>query len=116
MAVGHIQFVAREWLSREGKIRHAKRTLPAVPRLKGGRHESGPMFLELPGGGNEMKTRSPAQGGASRDGSLGKTANSDADYTAIEAALSYIPANDRDTWLRMGMAVKPELGEDGFVL
>ncbi|CAJ0777718.1 AAA family ATPase [Ralstonia chuxiongensis] len=32
----------------------------------------------------------------------------------IGAALSYVPANSRDTWVRMGMAVKAELGEDGF--
>jgi putative DNA primase/helicase len=63
-----------------------------------------------------MKTRNPARGGVSRDAALGMAANSDADYTAIEAALSYIPANNRDTWLRMGMAIKCELGEGGFSL
>lgn len=31
----------------------------------------------------------------------------------IRAALAYVPAHDRDMWLRMGMAVKSELGEDG---
>ena len=34
----------------------------------------------------------------------------------IQAALSYIPAHDRDLWLRMGMAVKSELGEAGFAV
>lgn len=37
-------------------------------------------------------------------------------YETIRAALSYIPAQDRDIWVRMGMAVKSELGEDGFAL
>jgi hypothetical protein len=32
-----------------------------------------------------MKTRNPARGGVSRDAALGMAANSDADYTAIEA-------------------------------
>jgi putative DNA primase/helicase len=32
----------------------------------------------------------------------------------IREALSFIPAEDRETWVRMGMAVKNELGEDGF--
>ena len=32
----------------------------------------------------------------------------------IEAALHAIPADARETWLRMGMAVKSELGEAGF--
>lgn len=36
------------------------------------------------------------------------------DRDRIIAALSYIPANDRDLWVKMGMAVKAELGEDGF--
>jgi hypothetical protein len=38
------------------------------------------------------------------------------DYEVIRTALFYIPAHDRDTWLRMGMAIKSELGEDGFPL
>src|ERR1700676_1387871 len=33
---------------------------------------------------------------------------------SIRAALAHIPAHDRDLWVRMGMAVKAELGEDGF--
>jgi putative DNA primase/helicase len=32
----------------------------------------------------------------------------------IAHALSFVPANDRDTWIAMGMAVKAELGEAGF--
>lgn len=38
-----------------------------------------------------------------------------ADTSRIVAALSYIPANARETWVKMGMAVKSELGDDeGF--
>jgi putative DNA primase/helicase len=32
----------------------------------------------------------------------------------VRSALAYVPAHDRETWLRMGMAVKAELGDDGF--
>ena len=32
----------------------------------------------------------------------------------IRKALAFIPAEDRDTWLRMGMAIKSELGDNGF--
>jgi len=32
----------------------------------------------------------------------------------IESALSFIPADHRETWIAMGMAVKSELGEAGF--
>lgn len=32
----------------------------------------------------------------------------------IESALSFIPADDRETWVAMGMAVKSELGDGGF--
>jgi len=32
----------------------------------------------------------------------------------IRDALAHIPADDRDTWVRIGMAVKSELGEGGF--
>lgn len=32
----------------------------------------------------------------------------------IRDALQYVPAHDRETWLKMGMAVKSELGDDGF--
>ncbi len=38
------------------------------------------------------------------------------DLRQIEAALSYIPAHDRDTWCKIGMAVKSELGDTGFDL
>jgi putative DNA primase/helicase len=34
----------------------------------------------------------------------------------IRAALSFVPAYDRDIWLRMGMAVKSALGDDGYSL
>ncbi|KVU84293.1 hypothetical protein WK76_25055 [Burkholderia ubonensis] len=33
--------------------------------------------------------------------------------SAVRAALSYVPAHDRDTWVRMGYAVKHGLGESG---
>lgn len=29
-------------------------------------------------------------------------------------ALSFVPPHDRDTWVKMGMAIKSEFGEDGF--
>lgn len=32
----------------------------------------------------------------------------------IREALNYIPAHDRDLWVKMAMAVKSELGDDGF--
>lgn len=32
----------------------------------------------------------------------------------IEKALHYIPAHDRDTWVAIGMAIKSELGEEGY--
>src|ERR1700704_1609943 len=35
-------------------------------------------------------------------------------HDSIRAALAYVPAHDRETWLRMAMAVKAELGDDGF--
>lgn len=34
----------------------------------------------------------------------------------IESALSYVSAHDRETWVAMAMAVKHELGDDGFDL
>jgi putative DNA primase/helicase len=34
----------------------------------------------------------------------------------IRAALSHVPADSRDTWIQMGMAVKAELGDSGFDL
>jgi putative DNA primase/helicase len=38
------------------------------------------------------------------------------DRNEIRTAISYIPADDRDTWVLIGMAVKSELGNDGFDL
>ncbi len=40
-----------------------------------------------------------------------------ANYTnieTIEQALSFIPADDRDTWIKCGMAIKAELDDAGF--
>jgi putative DNA primase/helicase len=34
----------------------------------------------------------------------------------VERALGFIPAQDRDTWVKVGMAVKSELGDVGFDL
>ncbi|SCY38277.1 DUF3987 domain-containing protein [Nitrosospira sp. Nsp13] len=34
----------------------------------------------------------------------------------IRQALSYIPAHDRDLWIKMGMGIKSELGDGGFPL
>jgi putative DNA primase/helicase len=36
------------------------------------------------------------------------------DIDRIREALQFIPACDRDIWLRMGMAIKSELGDTGF--
>ncbi len=36
------------------------------------------------------------------------------DYDNIKNALSYIDPHERDTWFRMGAAIKDELGENGF--
>jgi putative DNA primase/helicase len=41
------------------------------------------------------------------------SANSTSTET-IEQALSFIPADDRDTWIKCGMAIKVELGDAGF--
>ena len=38
------------------------------------------------------------------------------DFNHIREALSFVPATDREIWVRMGMAVKSELGEPGFEL
>lgn len=38
------------------------------------------------------------------------------DFDRTREALSFVPADDRETWWRMGMAVKAELGEPGFDL
>ena len=36
------------------------------------------------------------------------------DIERIREALNFIPAHDRETWLRTGMGIKSEFGEDGF--
>lgn len=36
------------------------------------------------------------------------------DIDRINSALAFVPADDRDTWLKMGMAIKSELGDSGF--
>lgn len=38
------------------------------------------------------------------------------DYDEISRALNHLDPNDRDTWFKMGAAIKDELGEDGFSL
>lgn len=35
---------------------------------------------------------------------------------AIREALSYVPADERETWVLMGMAIRDELGEEGFAI
>ena len=35
-------------------------------------------------------------------------------YETIEQALSFIPAHDRDIWIKCGMALKSEFGDAGF--
>jgi len=34
----------------------------------------------------------------------------------IETALSFIPADDRDTWVQMAMSIKSEMGDAGFAI
>jgi putative DNA primase/helicase len=36
------------------------------------------------------------------------------DLNCVREALSCVPADDRDTWVRMGMAIKSEFGDAGF--
>ncbi|MBK6601042.1 MAG: PriCT-2 domain-containing protein [Betaproteobacteria bacterium] len=38
------------------------------------------------------------------------------DRPRIEVALRHLPADDRALWLRIGMAIKAGMGEDGFDL
>lgn len=38
----------------------------------------------------------------------------DADLPRIESALAYIPANEHDVWIRVGMALYSALGDNGF--
>jgi putative DNA primase/helicase len=35
-------------------------------------------------------------------------------FDRIGTALQFVPADDRDTWLKIGMAIKSELGDSGF--
>jgi len=42
-----------------------------------------------------------------------KQTNGKCDEARIIAALRYVPADDQDIWVEMGMAIKSELGEDG---
>lgn len=35
------------------------------------------------------------------------------DHNEIQSALSFVPSHDRETWVRMAMAVKSELGDNG---
>ena len=37
-------------------------------------------------------------------------------YSQVNAALAFIPAHDRETWLAVGTALKTTFGEDGFAL
>ena len=37
-------------------------------------------------------------------------------FDETRGALSFIPAHDRELWVKMAMAVKSELGDDGFAL
>ncbi len=36
------------------------------------------------------------------------------DLNRIREAVNFVPPDDRDTWLRMGMAIKSEVGDSGF--
>ena len=45
---------------------------------------------------------------------MSNAAHQDLSIEAIADALSFIDSNDRTTWVRMGMAVKSELGQSGF--
>lgn len=38
------------------------------------------------------------------------------DLDRIREAVGFVPPDDRDTWLRMGMAIKSEVGDSGFDL
>jgi putative DNA primase/helicase len=52
--------------------------------------------------------------GSKANGRVGRGAGSERER--IRDALYFIPATDRDTWVRMAMAVKAKLGEEGFDL
>ncbi|WP_200908726.1 DUF927 domain-containing protein [Caballeronia mineralivorans] len=38
------------------------------------------------------------------------------EFERARIALAYVPPDDRDTWVKMAMALKTEFGEDGFTL
>ncbi|WP_017772312.1 DUF927 domain-containing protein [Paraburkholderia kururiensis] len=38
------------------------------------------------------------------------------EFERARVALGYVPADDRDTWRKVGMALKAEFGDEGFVL
>ncbi|MGH8507999.1 MAG: PriCT-2 domain-containing protein [Gammaproteobacteria bacterium] len=63
-----------------------------------------------------LKDKRPPVGVGAGNAAFGKAAKSRADYTTVQAALFCVSAGDRDTWLRMAMAVKSELGDGGFDL
>jgi putative DNA primase/helicase len=44
------------------------------------------------------------------------TTNAPATLADIESALASIPADDRDVWIKVGMAIQSELGDAGFSL
>lgn len=61
-----------------------------------------------------MQTKSPANQAMERP-----IARKDCDpltRSDIWSALQHIPSDDRETWVRMAMAVKSELGPDGFAI
>jgi len=45
---------------------------------------------------------------------LGAVMNAPATLDDIDAALRFIPADDRDIWVKVGMAIRSELGDEGF--
>lgn len=61
-----------------------------------------------------MSSRSAGPGDAANKS--GAQQSGQANYTDIQAALGFIPADDRDTWIRVGMAIRSELGVGGFQL
>jgi putative DNA primase/helicase len=38
------------------------------------------------------------------------------DYERARSALAFIPPDDRDKWVSMGMAIKDGFGDEGFAL
>ena len=45
-----------------------------------------------------------------------RAVNQQLDKDAIWQKLQFIPAHERDIWMRVGMALKAELGDSGFSL